>query len=83
MVLFRRLGTGGKGGTMKYRKMWEILMRRAMKMAEGNEKWIGERFLEEMDAAEYEYHETLVMKDLAEGITRAEEQKGEKKDDII
>ena len=48
-----------------------------------NEKWIGERFLEEMDAAEYEYHETLVMKDLAEGITRAEEQKGEKKNDII
>lgn len=63
---------------MKYRKLWEILMRRSRELAEGAEPWIGKRMMEEMDGAEYEYHEELVMKDLQDGIDRMKTQEEEK-----
>lgn len=63
---------------MKYRKLWEMLMKRAMELADGGESWIGERIMQEMDGVEYEYHEELVMQDLANGLDRMKTQEGEK-----
>lgn len=63
---------------MKYRKLWEILMRRSRELAEGNERWIGQRMMEEMDDAEHEYYEAIIMKDLADGIDRMKTQEEEK-----
>lgn len=63
---------------MKYRKLWEMLMRRSRELAEGAEPWIGNRMIEEMDAAEYEYHEEMIMKDLQDGIDRMKTQEEER-----
>lgn len=61
---------------MKYRKLWEILIRRAIEMAQSNEnEWIGKRLLEEMDAAEYEYHEELIVPEMTIKIERMETEK--------